>query len=175
MEFSTLLFIYAFLPISVIVYYLAPKRFRNAVLLIISLSFTAMAGLYFLAFMAAFTVINYFMGIIIGKTGKIKAISLFFTFLGTAADALVFLIFRSELFSTFSAAAKITELVIPIGLTFLTLSAIGYLIDVYRDNCKAEYSFSDFHFIPSCLQSFPQVRWSAAASFRRWLKNAVKE
>ncbi len=181
MEFSTLLFIYAFLPISVIVYYLLPKKFRNAVLLITSVVFTAMSGLYFFAFMAAYTAINYVFGILIAKTGKNKPISFLFTFLGTAADVSLFFLFRSELFSTFSAADKITELVMPIGLSFLTLSAVGYLIDVYRDSGKAEYSFFRFSLFIFMFTKLPAGPLVSCHEFSDMLKkrsegiNAVGE
>ncbi len=181
MEFSTLLFIYAFLPVSVIVYYIAPKRIRNTVLLIISVIFTAMSGLYFLAFMAGYTIINYVFGIVIDKTRKIKPISFLFTFLGTAVDASLFLLFRSEFFSIFSPADKITKLIIPIGLSFLTLSAVGYLIDVYRDNSKVEYNFFRFSLYIIMFTKLPAGPLVSCSEFSDMLKkrsegiNAVGE
>ena len=59
MVYSSLLFIYGFLPLSLLIYYVFPKKYRSAVLLAESVVFCGMISLWYLAFMMIYVIINY--------------------------------------------------------------------------------------------------------------------
>lgn len=70
MVYSSLLFIYGFLPISLLLFYVTPKKMRELVLLILSMVFCGMMSLYFLIFMILYTAVNFGFAHIIGKVRK---------------------------------------------------------------------------------------------------------
>lgn len=66
MVFSSLLFLFCFLPVTFAVYYIAPVRLKNAVLLIASLVFYSWGEIRFFPVMIAVILVNYFAGLAIG-------------------------------------------------------------------------------------------------------------
>ena len=170
MEFSTLLFIYVFLPLSLIIYYIAPRRIRNSLLLIISMIYCAMYGLRYLIFMSGYTLINYIFGIITAKSGKIRPVSMFSAFLGITADIVIFMLFRSELFTVFPYAERINAIIAPVGLCFLTISSVGYIIDVYKDNSRAIYNLRDYSLFSIMFTKLPMGPAADSASFINMIK-----
>lgn len=140
MTFSSLIFIYGFLPLSLGIYYITPKKHRNKSLFVISTLFLALCGLEILAVTAIFVLLNYLSGLAVGAFSKYRPISALFLTLGTAADIAVLLLFRTELFSLI----RPFSVAVPLGLCFLTVTAIGYLADVFRKRIKAEKNFFRF-------------------------------
>lgn len=67
MVFSSLLFLFCFLPVTFAVYYIAPVRLKNAVLLIASLVFYSWGEIRFFPVMIAVILVNYFAGLAIGR------------------------------------------------------------------------------------------------------------
>ena len=61
MAYSSLLFIYIFLPVSLIAFYAVPKKYREAVLLVLSMLYCAANSIYMLIFMLIFTLLNFTM------------------------------------------------------------------------------------------------------------------
>lgn len=144
MTYSSLLFIYGFLPVSLLIYRFTPANFRNLSLLVLSGIFCASDSLWFLGFMAVYTVVNYFSGLFIYKFRSKKALSAVPFSMGIIFDLLVFLTFRTELLHTFRGISGISEIFFPVGISFLTLTAIGYLIDIYRKRMKPEFDLIKF-------------------------------
>lgn len=140
MIYSSLLFIYAFLPVSMIAYCLTPHRHREKTLFAVSAVFCAMLSMYYLLFMLMYTLINYSAALLSEKfRGKRGAALSFFT--GAVLDILLILLFRAEAFFTIRERLNVPSLFYPIGISFTTLSAIGYLADVYNGRNRAERSF----------------------------------
>lgn len=139
MEFSSLLFIYAFLPISVLLYYISPKKIKNYVLLGESLVFCTLYGIKYLIFILIYILWNFIFGCLISRSKK-NAARILLTAIGIIADLTTFLLFRTKL----SMLTELQNLLIPIGLCFLTLNAIGYLLDTGKGIINAEKNIASF-------------------------------
>ena len=75
MVFSSLLFLFCFLPVTFAVYYIAPVRLKNAVLLVASLVFYSWGEIRFFPVMIAVILVNYFAGLAIGRWKRNRALS----------------------------------------------------------------------------------------------------
>lgn len=166
MIFSSLIFIYAFLPLSILIYYIVPKGFRNKVMLCLSVIFCGIQGLNFLGFMAAYTLLHFAEGILLGKIRQKKIIS--YTILAAVilADIIILLIFREKLFIN----DYVPEIFVPIGISFSTLSAIGYCLDVCRGKIRAEKNFFRFSLYMLFFPKLPMGPIINYSSFRRMTK-----
>ena len=141
MLFSSLEFLFLFLPLTIAVYYLVPKCARNAVLLLFSLVFYAFGEPVYLILMIGTIVVDWLFGLSIeryAKTARAKRLLLalavtvnilslaFFKYYDLVASALPF---RSPL-----------GLSLPIGISFYTFQALTYVIDIYRKSARAAIS-----------------------------------
>lgn len=170
MTYSSLLFIYGFLPVSLLIYRITPEKFRNLSLFILSMVFCAVESLWFLGFMLVYTVINYIAGLFIMKFRKNKRIiSAIPLAVGIIADLIMFFMFRTDFLNVFRSRLKIPDNFFPIGISFITLTAIGYLIDIYKKRMRAEFSFIKFAlYIMFFPKMFIIIRYN---TFRRMLND----
>ena len=99
MIYSSLLFIYGFLPVSMLIYHLSPKKSQPAVILGLSAAFSAMIGLRYLAFVRIYVLINYAFTRLIGHYRSKKEISLAVFSFAVFCDIISLFVFRTELFS----------------------------------------------------------------------------
>jgi alginate O-acetyltransferase complex protein AlgI len=150
MVFSELIFIYAFLPLFIIFYFLIPNlTYKNAVLVVFSIVFYAWGEPVWVLLLIGSTLCDYFNGLFIKKhfgTNKAK--------LGVAASLLVNLgflfVFKYGAFFTetvngiFGISLPVTQLDLPIGISFYSFQSISYIVDVYRGKVKAQTSFLKF-------------------------------
>lgn len=170
MIYSSLLFIYVFFPISLLVYYVTPEKYRNIPLLVLSMIFCGLNGTGYLLFMAAYTALNYIACHFIGKFRKNKGISRSILILALVLDISVIFIFRSDFFSTYRELLSIPKEFFPIGISFFTLSAVGTLADVYSGRTEPEKNIVYFAlyimFFPRLIMG-PLVRYS---EFRKMLR-----
>lgn len=169
MIYSSLLFVYIFFPVSLLVYYVTPKKYRNISLLVLSMIFCSMFGIGFLLFMTAYTALNYAACILIGKYRLNKGISGSVLGLALLLDVLIIFIFRSDFFGIYKELLSIPESFFPVGISFFTLSAAGTLADVYCGREKAEKNIISFGlyimFFPKLIMG-PVLRYSG---FRKML------
>ncbi|MDD6279635.1 MAG: hypothetical protein PUA81_07630 [Oscillospiraceae bacterium] len=133
MEFCSLLFIYGFFPLSVLIFMLTPKKFRNGVLLAESALFCGLYGLSFLVIIISAVIWNYLFGLLIGS-GKKQFLRRILLFFGIAGNLSLFFVFRISAFNV--GLHRITAA--SAGICFLTLNTIGYLLDVNRKKTDAE-------------------------------------
>ena len=152
MVFSSLQFIFIFMPIFFGIYYAVPGKFRNVILLIGSLCFYAVGTLaspeHFVVFILSM-VIDYAVGISMEKFTRRKKLILW---LGIVFHMLClgffkyFTFIRSEILNLFPNAAIGVNLriLLPIGISFYTFQGISYIVDVYRGSVKAEKSLLRF-------------------------------
>lgn len=171
MTFSSNIFIFGFFPISILLYVITPKKYKNILLLILSILFYlwACGSLVYLLIISIF--INYYIGRIIGireyKYSKI-AISA-----GITID-LLFLFYYKYLKFFISEITKIVpieinifgqlnEIILPIGISFYSFRAISYLIEVYKKDIKAETNIINYGMYLSLfpiILAGPIVRYS---------------
>lgn len=160
MVFSSIFFIFSFLPVTIVAYYLAPKRVRNGILLLASLFFYAWGEPVYLFLMLYSILFNYVMGIDIARKqrrGKRAGVSLFF---GVVVNLLILGFFKYYGFLAENMEALSgmilpkLELSLPIGLSFYTFQSLSYLVDVYRGKAQYQKNILSFGLY---ISMFPQL------------------
>ncbi|SEH62611.1 alginate O-acetyltransferase complex protein AlgI [Ruminococcus flavefaciens] len=154
MVYSSLMFIYGFLPVALLLYYLTPKRFREYVMLFESMAFCCFISLYFLLFIAAYSIVNYLFGQMIGKLKKNEKLAAIPLTIGIIFDLIMIFGFRTKYFVWLHDMLHAPEGFYPIGISFFTLSAIGTLIDTYKGRIKADMSFVRYSLY---IMFFPRI------------------
>ena len=162
MLFSSQVFLYFFLPITLIVYYLSPRKFRNFVLLIASLVFYAWGEPVYILIMLFSTTFNYVSGLFIDKFQKgakkhyVKVV-LIVSIIGNLAVLGFFKYSNfliSNLNSLFDLNLSLLSLALPIGISFYTFQTMSYTIDVYKESIPAQKNFISF---ATYVTLFPQL------------------
>ena len=146
MVFSSLSFLFLFLPALLAVYYLVPRRYRevrNAVLLLFSLGFYGCGGWRLLPLILVSITMNYVFGLLAAPGRRRRKAAL----VGAVACNLGLLfVFKylgfvtANLHALVPAVPELTIL-LPIGISFYTFQAMSYVIDVYRGDAAVERSF----------------------------------
>jgi alginate O-acetyltransferase complex protein AlgI len=163
MVFSSVVFLFLFLPIVLIVYYISPNRFKNLVLFVVSLIFYAWGEGKLVLLLLFSSLLSYTFGLLIEKKEKKKLLLIFsviinllilgfFKYLNFTFDNLHHLLNFFHLQSDF--ILKIPQIALPIGISFYTFQAISYTIDVYRGKIQANRNFIDF---ATYICMFPQL------------------
>ena len=136
MLFSTLTFLFVFLPIVLAGYYLINGRFKNIFLLIASLFFYAWGEPKFVLVMMATIIMNYVVALFIQVGGGIfRKLALSVSICMSIGVLFVFkyLNFVTLNLSRFSPDVPVTNIALPIGISFFTFQGISYVVDVYRE------------------------------------------
>lgn len=141
MLFSSLTFLFAFLPVLILLYFICKKtKIRNAVLLIFSMLFYAWGEPKYIILMMLVIAFSYIFGLLIdyfSKKKNLKLKKLFFTLslVFTIGNLFMFKYYNfaiDNLNSIFNLEIKHFPLVLPIGISFYTFQIISYLIDLYK-------------------------------------------
>lgn len=159
MLFSSISFLYVFLPLVLLVYYLAPKRLKNIVLLVSSLLFYFLGEPEYTALLVISSVSDYLhslyiekhRGTVYAKRALISSIVINLAMLGFFKYADFFISTVNALFGT---GIPMLGLPLPIGISFFTFQTMSYTIDVYRGNVRAQKNLTTFATYV-CL--FPQL------------------
>lgn len=160
MVFSSLLFIFTFLPITLLLYYVVPKRFRNLVLMICSMVFYSWGEVRFFPIMLALITTNYLCALFIERcddNDKLRKLLLALSVLSSLGILAFFKytnFFIGNINSVFGVSLGTLELTLPLGISFYTFQTMGYTIDVYRRTVPAERSFID---LAAFISMFPQL------------------
>ena len=137
MLFSSIPFLYYFLPAVLILYFLAPGRFKNTVLLLSSLIFYGW-GEPKMLFLMVFTIaLFYLCGLAIGRAGEKRWKKFWLTVSVVISLALLGLFKYADFFvGSFNAVTGLSlpllKLALPVGISFYTFQCLSYTIDVYR-------------------------------------------
>ncbi|HHX61458.1 MAG TPA: MBOAT family protein [Epulopiscium sp.] len=160
MVFSSLLFTFAFLPVTIILYYSLGKYLRNIVLLTASLFFYAWGESVYVVLMCGSIMINYCIGMILGRDDTSRRnrklffiISLMFN-LGCLAYFKYFGMIINTISSIGSWNLNVGIPTLPIGISFYTFQTLSYVIDVYRRKIKSQKSLILFALY---ITMFPQL------------------
>lgn len=138
MSFTTIEFMFRFLPIFLIVYYVVPTRYKNMILLIGSFVFYAWGQHFYLLLLMLSIVVNYTFGRLIGERQAQKkpllVLGLIYNF-----GLLVFFKYTNFFIENINALLTATHIqiptisvVMPLGISFYTFQVVSYLVDVYR-------------------------------------------
>lgn len=162
MIFSSLLFLFRFLPVVLILYYAVPARFRNLVLLLVSLVFYAWGEPVYVLLMLVSILISWLGGYFVsyykerGNERKAKLVLL----AAVAAGLGLLGYFKYADFAIRSvnaltgAGIPLLELALPIGISFYTFQTISYVIDVYRGSARVQKSILSYG---AYVSMFPQL------------------
>ena len=155
MVFSSITFLYYFLPILILVYYVVPSKLRNLTILIFSLAFYFYGEpKYVLLLVASFT-LNYLFAKMIYKN-KSKT----YLMIGVIINILILVYFKYTNFLIFNVnqifklSINFLDIVMPIGISFFTFQEVSYLIDVYKERVTPSSSLLNYATYV-CL--FPQL------------------
>ncbi len=157
MLFSSIPFLFYFLPAVVIVYFLTPRNLKNAFLLLASLLFYAWGEPRYVFLMAAAIVLFYIYGIAVEKSEKYKKLWLGASVLTGVAMLAVFKYadFALENWNRLTGmSVPLLRFALPIGISFYTFQCISYVIDVYRGHTTAQKNIINFG---TYVSLFPQL------------------
>ena len=155
MVFTSINFLYYFLPIVLILYFIVPKKYKNLLLLISSLLFYFYGEPKYIILMIIEIVLAYFEARLIEKY-KSKEIFIFSIFI----HVLLLCIFKYTNFlitninGIFNTNISLLNMVLPIGISFYTFQIISYLADVYKGKVKAQKNFIS---LATYVSLFPQL------------------
>jgi alginate O-acetyltransferase complex protein AlgI len=163
MLFSTLIFLYSFLPAVLILYYLFSKEYRNKLLLVSSILFFAWGGVSFTVLLFFSLIVNYISGILIDKSSGTPKAKLYLT-IGIIINLLLLGIFKyagfvveniNYVFGLFT-EYKVNDpgIILPLGISFYTFQAMSYIIDVYRKEATVQ---KNFYKLSLYISFFPQL------------------
>lgn len=163
MVFSSIIFMFLYLPVVLGLYYITPRKYRNLLLFVVNLIFYGWGEPTFILLMIASTLINYISGLLIGffQQKKLKtrakvtlvasivlnlALIVFFKYIGLLGETL------NIIFPFLN--VPILEIPLPIGISFYTFQSMSYTIDVYRHDAKAQKNYITFG---TYVALFPQL------------------
>ena len=161
MLFSSLLFLFLFLPLVLGVYYLLPKRFRNAFLFLANLVFYGFGEPIFILLMLFSVAVNWAGGLWIARCRAASRQRRLAVTVTVAVNLLILGVFKyagliSDTLRLIPplAGLPVVEIPLPIGISFYTFQAMSYVIDVARGDCKPQRSVLRFG---TYISLFPQL------------------
>ena len=170
MVFSSLTFIYLFLPLSLIFHYLTPNKiFRNISLTAFSLAFYAWEEPLWIFLMIFTAIFDYFMALLIERwRGSPRAKIILIITIIINLSLLIFYKYGGFLYDNLSVLGELPfrrpTNSLPVGISFYTFMVISYIVDVHRGQIKAQKNPLNFLMFISLFQHLvagPIVRYSA--------------
>lgn len=173
MVFSSLTFLFSFLPIALLAYFLAPRPWRNGVLFIISLIFYGWGEPVYITLMLFSTVVDYTCSLVISRHRSNQRLARLALLVSVAINLslLGFFKYAGWLLLTVNSLLGISipllGLALPIGISFYTFQTMSYTIDVYRNDTPVQKNIIS---LGAYVTLFPQliagpiVRYSTVAA-----------
>ena len=141
MIFSSIAFLFYFLPITLALYYILPKRCRNFVLLVASLIFYAYGEPTYVLIMILSITFSYIYGLLIDKFRKQSKIFLILSII-TSIGLLIYFKYTNFIIENInlwlSNKVDLINVVLPIGISFYTFQMLTYIVDLYKGNVKVQ-------------------------------------
>ena len=160
MVFSSLTFLFVFLPIVLLIYYISPRPLKNFVILLFSLIFYAWGEPKFIFLIILSILINYIgaLQIVKNSSDTEKRKFIFITLLLIDISILFFFKYYgfiiSSIGSLFGIDLVIRDIPLPLGISFYTFQQISYIIDVYTKKTKVQKNLINF---AAYITMFPQL------------------
>ena len=176
MLFSSVPFLFYFLPAALLIYFAATAAAENAVLLLASLFFYAWGEPKYMLLMLVSIVQGYGFGLLIEKHRGQKASKVFLTLsilvsLGLLGYFKYADFFLSSVNAVTGLSLPLLKLSLPIGISFYTFQVLSYVIDVYRGETAAQRNFID---LAAYVSLFPQTHRGADRTVFRRRRRAQK-
>ena len=159
MVFSSLTFLFAFLPIALIGWYVLPKKLRIGFLLLVSLVFYAWGEPLYVLLMIGSILVNWAIGLLMDRAQRTKKLWLIVSVVLNLSLLFVFK-YTGFLWNTvrglFAAplAEKTVSIRLPIGISFFTFQIMSYVIDLYRGKTRVQKNPIKFG---AYVSMFPQL------------------
>ena len=157
MLFSSVTFLYYFLPILLLVYLIVPNKLKNMVLLTFSLLFYFYGEPKYIIILLLSCLINYIAAILIEKYRYYSKKILILVVVYNIIQLLYFKyadFFIININAILKTDINLLRVIMPIGISFFTFQTLSYVVDVYRKDVKASDSFFDF---ATYVSLFPQL------------------
>lgn len=160
MVFSEPVFMFLFLPVTLLIYYAVPFRFKNAVLFLTGLLFYSWGEPVYVLIMILSTLIDYLAGRIMDKFDTNKKIRKAALIVSVVMNLSLLGVFKYSgmMIDTFNGIFGTSiinpNLPLPIGISFFTFQSMSYTIDLYRRNISVQKSFVKF---AAFVTMFPQI------------------
>ena len=159
MLFSSISFLYYFLPLVIIAYFIIPNKFKNFVLFISSMLFYFYGEPKYIILMLATIFIAYISALLIDKykNTKFKKIFLFISMFLSIGLLGIFKytdFFISNINNLLDVNISLLRLALPIGISFYTFQVISYIVDVYKGKVEVQKSFLK---LATYVSLFPQL------------------
>lgn len=159
MLFSSIPFLYYFLPCVLILYFVVPKCLKNTVLLLSSLVFYAWGEPKYVLLMAVSITLGYVFGLLIEIWRGTKLSKLFLILsIVTSLGLLGYFKYADFFIANFNAATGLSvpllKIALPIGISFYTFQILSYTVDVYRGEVKAQRNYIS---LAAYVALFPQL------------------
>ncbi len=161
MVFSSPLFLFFYLPVVLLVYYISPLKWRNAILLVFNLIFYGWGEPVYVLLMFYSTFLDYFCGRMIERRRESSRNARTFLLISIIGNLGILIFFKYLDFIILNlqaiplfAALKPLGITLPIGISFYTFQTMSYTIDVYRGNCNSQRSIITFG---TYVTLFPQL------------------
>ncbi len=157
MVFSSITFLFYFLPITLAIYYIVPKKCKNLVLLIASFIFYFFGEPTYVILMAFSIAITYIFGILIDKYKKYRKLFLIIA-ISISLGLLVYFKYANFIIQNINLWLKnqidFIYVALPIGISFYTFQMLSYLVDVYRGDVKVQKNILK---LATYVSLFPQL------------------
>ena len=161
MVFSSLYFLFLYLPIVLLVYYITPLKWRNLWLLVVNLIFYGWGEPRYIVLMLFTIVLDYFMGLIVARckerdNDKGARIAVAVALVLNLAILFFFKYWDlvAKTFQYFGIGMPVLNLTLPIGISFYTFQTMTYPVDVYRGDAQVQKNIVNFG---TFVTLFPQL------------------
>ena len=160
MVFSSVAFLFFYLPVTLLVYFLAPLKWRNLVLLVVSLFFYGWGEPVYITIMVLSILIDYTHGLLVEKYRANDRLARWFVGESVAFNLLLLGFFKYWDFFAVNLSRipgldiPVLGLPLPIGISFFTFQTMSYTIDVYRQDAPAQRNMVTFG---AFVTMFPQL------------------
>ena len=159
MLFSSMTFLFIFLPLVIFVYFIADNRIKNYVLLVASLIFYSWGEPKYIILMILSIIVNYLLALMIDKFKKknlkkiILIVSIVFN-IGLLFTFKYFDFFARNVNNFFDLKIPFLNLTLPIGISFYTFQILSYVVDVYKGDIKVQ---KNIFILGTYIALFPQL------------------
>ena len=162
-NFSGLEFIFRFLPVFLIIYWIIPSRYRDALLFVGSLVFYAFGAKFFVILLFLLVLVNYVLGEMVwvmpGRRRKVQERQMLVTIV--TVDVIVLIVFKIL-------ALKVKASLLPLGLSFYIFKMISYQADLYLGRMRRRPSFMQ---AAAYFTMFPQIAQGPIMRFSQgWIE-----
>ena len=162
MLFSSHVFLYGFLPLTLLLYYISPRKLRNPVLLLVSLLFYGWGEPVYLLLMLATILLNYLCGAWVARLQEKEKKAGYVVAIAVVANLLILGYFKYAGFLVKSVQSlvpgfldgKLPQILLPIGISFYIFQSLSYVIDVYRKDAPVQKNLLTFG---TYVTLFPQL------------------